>query len=74
MLDMFKDDATKMWSLARLSAALVLLVNFIYAAWAVFKTGAMPDIGGNWTLLLLALYGLNKAGSTITTLKAGQNE
>ena len=73
-MDMFKDDATQQWSLARVSAALVLLANFAYAAWSTFKTGIMPDIGGNWTLLLLALYGINKAGSTITTMKAGTGE
>ena len=74
ILDIFKDDTTKQWSLTRLSSAVVLVSNFVYAAYSVFKTGLMPDLGNNWLLLVLALYGLNKTASTVTTVKAGGNE
>lgn len=73
-IDIFKDDTTKMWSLSRLSAASVLVFNLIYAAYSVFKTGAMADIGNNWMLTALALYGLNKGVTTLTNIKAGANE
>lgn len=72
--DIFKDDATKMWSLSRLSAASIILVNLVYAAYSVYRTGVMADIGNNWMLAALALYGLNKGAATLTNVKAGTNE
>lgn len=51
-----------------------MLFNLIYAAFSVFKTGVMADIGNNWMLTALALYGLNKGATTLTTVKAGGNE
>lgn len=73
MIDMFKDDVTKMWSLSRASAATVLLFNFAYAAYSVYKTGLMADIGNNWLLLALALYSMNKGASTYKEVKIGGN-
>ena len=72
--DMFKDDATKQYSLTRVSSAIVLTFNFLYAAYSVYATGQMPDLGNNWLLLVLALYGLNKTASTVTSVTAGTNK
>lgn len=73
VMNMFKDDANGHWSLTRVSSAIVLLANFVYAAWSVFKTGTMPDIGNNWLVLVLALYGMNKGASTFKEIKIGGN-
>ena len=73
ILSMFKDDATGEWSLTRVSSGFVLVSNFVYAGWAVYKTGTMPDIGNNWLILVLALYGMNKTASAYKEVKIGGN-
>lgn len=62
--DMFKDDATGQLSLTRVSSAVVLVFNFLFAIYKIGSTGELPDLGNNWLILICALYGINKAAST----------
>jgi hypothetical protein len=62
--DMFRDDATKQLSLTRVSSAVVLGFNLLYALKVVSTTGQLPDLGNNWLILICALYGINKSAST----------
>lgn len=74
ILVIFRDDATGQWSFSRLSAALVLVVNLIYAAWVVYHTSALPDLQTGWLSLILALYGINKISTGITLSKSTPQE
>ncbi|RQW89945.1 MAG: hypothetical protein EHM79_02240 [Geobacter sp.] len=74
ILVIFRDDATGQWSFSRISAALVLLVNLIYAAWIVYSTRTLPDLQTGWLTLILSLYGINKIATGITLAKATPQE
>jgi hypothetical protein len=74
IMDMFRDDATKQLSLTRVSSAVVLLFNLFYVLKVVSATGQLPDLGNNWLLLILALYGLNKGSSTVTAIWGPKGE
>jgi len=69
ILVIFCDDATGQWSLSRISAALVLVVNLIYAAWVVYHTRTLPDLQAGWLTLILALYGINKTVGVFSAVK-----
>lgn len=71
--DIFKDDATGQWSLSRISAVVTLAFNCAFALGSVIQTGQLPDLGNNWLILILALYGLNKAASTAKEITNGGN-
>jgi hypothetical protein len=66
MFDMFKDDVTKMWSLGRVSAAIVLVLQLVYAGYMVFSAKTMPDLQVGWGGFILAAYGINKITSAVT--------
>jgi len=67
ILIIFQDNGK--WSLSRISAALVLLVNLVYAAWVVYNTKALPDLQAGWLTLILALYGINKTTGVFAAVK-----
>lgn len=71
---MFKDDVTKQWSLSRISAFVTLIFNLSYSGYTVFITKNFPDLGNNWMLLVLFLYGLNKGATVARTITLGQNK
>ncbi len=68
LLDMFKDDATKQWSFARISAALVVFACLSYSAWVGITEKKLVDIPTNWLTYAMAAYGLNKVASTLNTV------
>jgi hypothetical protein len=67
-LDMFKDDYTKQWSFARISAALVILYWFLFAVVIGVTERKLIDIPSGWLAYAMAAYGLNKAASTLNTV------
>lgn len=69
--DMFKDDVTKQWSFARISAALAFIVCLFYTAWLAWETKKVPDFPTGWLTYVIAAYGLNKASSTAITTSGG---
>lgn len=73
MKNMFCDDATGQLSFVRLSAAVVILLNLIYAGWIVYKTTVLPDIPTGWLTYVLIGYGLHKASSTVSATVKGNS-
>ena len=70
------DDTLKSrgkWSVGRLTMLATFIGNLAFAAWSVYKTGAMPDLPPNWLILISTMYGLNKAGQ-VGMAKAASNE
>ena len=50
------------WSTGRLTMLVAFAANIIYAGYATYKTGALPDLPANWLGLITLMYGINKAG------------
>ena len=73
LLDMFKDDVTKQWSLSRVSAFMVVVFNIAYCGYTVWVGDTFPDLGNNWLVLVLTLYGLNKGATVARAIKIGGN-
>lgn len=69
LLQMFRDDVTGKWSLSRISGAVVLALNLMFAAWVVFTTSKFPDLPEGWLMLILGLYGINKIAGVLSTVK-----
>lgn len=73
MTDMFKDDVTKQWSLARVSAAVVLAIQLGYSGFVVVTSKTLPDLQAGWLTFLLAIYGINKAASAGISIAGGKD-
>lgn len=64
------DDTLKersKWSVGRLTMAAAFVANVVYAGYATYKSGALPDLPTNWLALIVGMYGVNK-----TTAKAAE--
>lgn len=73
LTDMFRDDYTKQISLSRVSVAIVLSLLLVYAGYQLYLTATLPDLPDGWLTYLLGQYGVNKASSTISEIKANAN-
>lgn len=58
--DLFSESSTA--SFGRVGAGVALLASIFWVSWVVYKTNAIPDLGGV-ALFIGTLYGLSKAGS-----------
>ena len=67
--NMFKDDNTKQFSLGRISAAIVLIVQLGYAGYVVYTTKVLPDLQTGWGGFILGAYGINKITSAFAPTK-----
>lgn len=73
LTDMFRDDYTKQISLSRVSVAIVLSLLLVYAGYQLYLTATLPDLPDGWLAYLLGQYGVTKASSTISEIKANAN-
>ncbi len=66
------DDTLKSrgkWSVGRLTMFAAFAANVLYAGYATYKTGVLPDLPTNWLALIGIMYGINKAGQCSMTSK-----
>lgn len=68
-MDFFKDDHTKQFSFARISAGVAFAALMVYCGYAVYKTSSLPDLPTGWLQYILGSYGLNKLSSTVKEVK-----
>lgn len=55
-------------SFGRMGALVALAASCLWVSWVVYKTSALPDLGGV-ALFIGTLYGLSKAGETVQWMK-----
>jgi hypothetical protein len=67
---LFSEDSTA--SFGRVGAGIALLASIAWVSWVVYKTNAIPDLGGA-ALFIGTLYGLSKAGSVAQAF-SGQDQ
>ena len=69
--DLFSESSTA--SFGRVGAGVALLSSIGWVSWTVYKTNAIPDLGGV-SLFIGTLYGISKTGSVAQSFSGGSNE
>lgn len=64
--NMFSSNSTA--SFGRVGSLIALLSSIVWVSWVVYNKQAIPDLGGV-SLFIGTLYGLSKAGETMTNIK-----
>ena len=69
--DLFSESSTA--SFGRVGAGIALIASIGWVSWAVYKTNAIPDLGGV-SLFIGTLYGLSAAKSAAKAFSGGDND
>jgi hypothetical protein len=64
----FSDDGIP--SFSRIASGALVLISIVWVTIIVLRTHALPDFAG-LALFISALYGINRAGAAVETLKNG---